>query len=261
MARMSPSASQSRCQRSLSLLFFAVLLVGGLSACSSTSEPAASGPAAPASAPAGASASEAASRSSGGPRDGFVSLFDGETLEGWHRHEDLPGDQVGGKWEAAGGAIVGDQDPPGYGGFLVTDDAYRDYVLTLETKLDYPVDSGIFLRVGPTGESHQVTLDYRPEGTIGAIYMAYLNGFVQQSPDGWDLFERNAWNDVKVRIEGEPAHIQVWLNGERITDFQHTAATTEGAPATGSIGLQVHPGESYEAGNKVRFRNIEVRPL
>ena len=228
--------------RKLSPIFFiALFLVALLPACSSVSE--------------------MTSRAEDAVQDGFTSLFDGETLDGWHRHENLPGDQVGGKWEVQDGAIVGDQDPPGHGGFLVTNEEYTDYVLTLETKLDYPVDSGVFLRVGETGESHQVTLDYRPDGTIGAIYMAYLKGFVQESSQGRELFKKNAWNDLKVRIEGEPAHIQVWLNGEKINDFQHTEETSEGAPSTGHIGLQVHPGESYEAGNKVRFRNIEVKPL
>ena len=211
--------------------------------------------------PACSSISEMTSRAEDEVQEGFTSLFDGETLEGWHRHENLPGDLVGGKWEVEDGAIVGDQDPPGHGGFLVTDEKYSDYVLTLETKLDYPVDSGIFLRVGETGKSHQVTLDYRPGGTIGAVYMAYLKGFVEKSPRGREVFKKNAWNDMKVRIEGEPAHIQVWLNGEKITDFQHTEETSEGAPSTGYIGLQVHPGESYEAGNKVRFRDIEINPL
>lgn len=199
--------------------------------------------------------------SEGAPEQAFIPLFDGKTLQGWHRHENLPGDRVGGKWEVVDGAIVGDQDPPGHGGFLVTDEAYRDYVLKLETRLDYPVDSGIFLRVGETGKSHQVTLDHRPDGTIAAIYMAYLQGFVAESPAGSEHFEADAWNDVTVRIEGEPAHIQVWLNGTKVTDFQHTPETSEGAPSTGAIGLQVHPGDSYEAGNKVRFRNIRIRPL
>ncbi len=74
-------------------------------------------------------------------------------------------------------------------------------------------------------------------------------------------FESDAWNDVRVRIEGEPARIRFWLNGELVTDFQHTAETTQGVPREGTIGLQVHPGESYEAGKKVRFRNIAVRRL
>ena len=192
---------------------------------------------------------------------GWQLLFDGETLDGWHRHMNLPGDQVGGQWTAQDGAIVGDQHPPGHGGFLVTDETYRDVVLTLETKLDYPVDSGIFLRVGDNGASHQITLDYRPDGYIGAVYMAYLNGMVYENPRGIDHFEPDAWNTLKVRIEGQPAHIQLWLNGEYITDFQHTETTSEGAPREGTIGLQVHPGESYQAGNKVRFRNIQVKPL
>jgi hypothetical protein len=91
--------------------------------------------------------------------------------------------------------------------------------------------------------------------------MAYLNGMVYENPSGIEHFKKGAWNTVKVRIEGNPAHVQFWLNGRLVTDFQHTEATTEGAPQEGTIGLQVHPGESYEAGNKVRFRNIQVKPL
>src|SRR5690606_27210285 len=114
---------------------------------------------------------------------GFISLFDGETLEGWSRHEDLPEEQPGGKWEVVDGAIVGDQDPPGHGGFLVTDGEYGEFELALETRLDYPVDSGVFLRVGPDGKSHQVTLDYRENGDIGAIYLPWTQGGVQANPD------------------------------------------------------------------------------
>lgn len=191
----------------------------------------------------------------------FVSIFDGETLDGWIRHENLPEEQPGGKWEVIDGAIVGDQDPPGHGGFLVTTEQYGDFELALETNLDYPVDSGIFLRVGEDGKSHQVTLDYREGGQIGGIYLPWTQGGVFSNPDGVDHFREGEWNDVRVRIEGEPARIQFWLNGELVTDFQHTAETTQGVPRTGYIGLQVHPGESYEAGKKVRFRNIRIREL
>ncbi len=229
------------------ILLIAFALLVSLSACSTQSQES-------------GAASASSSETEQVADDGFKPLFNGENLDGWHRHEDLPGDQVGGKWEVIDGAIVGDQHPPGHGGFLVTDETYDDYVLRMEANLDYPVDSGIFLRVGPTGESHQLTLDYRPEGTVGAVYMAYLQGFVHEN-NVKDQFNKEGWNDLRVRIEGDPPHIQFWLNGEKVTDFQHTEETAEGAPKTGFIGLQVHPGASYEAGNKVRFRNIEIREL
>lgn len=233
-----------------SLLRFASLttLLGLFLACGSGSEDASS----PAVSSADASTAQADT--------GWVALFNGENLDGWHRHENLPGDQVGGEWVVENGAIVGDQYPEGHGGFLVTDAFYENYELAMEANLDYPVDSGIFLRVGETGESHQVTLDYRPEGTIGAVYMAYLQGFVDTT-NVKERFRKDGWNDLRVRIEGHPPRIQFWLNGERVTDFRHTEETVEGAPRTGSIGLQVHPGESYQAGNKVRFRDIRIREL
>lgn len=194
--------------------------------------------------------------------EGFTPLFDGETLEGWQQSTaEMPESQLGGKWVAEDGAIVGDQDPPGHGGFLITTDTYRDYVLKMETQLDYPVDSGIFLRMGEDGKSHQVTLDYRPDGNIGDIYLPWTQGMVEENPEGEQHFNEGEWNDVEVRIEGEPAHIQFWVNGEKVTDYQHTAETTEGVPEEGYIALQVHPGESYQAGNKVRFRNIRIKPL
>lgn len=213
---------------------------------------------------AGASSAQVASPTSPSSADTteWVSLFDGESLEGWHVHEGLPGELLtGGDWSVEDGVIVGTQGPPGHGGFLVTDRTFSDFEIRLETKLDYPSDSGIFLRVGPEGKSHQVTLDHRPDGSIGAIYLPWTQAMVHESDRGEQRFEKRAWNDVRVRIEGEPARIRVWLNGSLVTDFQHTPETTEGVPAEGTIGLQVHSGDDWEEGNEVRFRSIEVRPL
>ncbi len=192
---------------------------------------------------------------------GFVPLFDGKSLDGWKRHEGLPADNIGGKWEVIDGAIAGDQDPPGAGGFLITTGKYRDFILRAETKLDYPVDSGIFLRVGEDGKSHQVTLDNRPDGDIGAIYLPWTQGMVQANPEGAKRFKSGEWNDLEIRIEGEPSHIQFWVNGDLVTDFQHTAETTKGVPAEGYIALQIHPGDNWVEGNKARFRNIRIKTL
>lgn len=197
--------------------------------------------------------------------EGFVSLFDGKTLEGWWPHTGVPTFHVGGKWEVVDGIIVGQQDPPDKGGFLATKGKYGDYEIRLEVNMDYPSDSGVFLRMGEDGKSHQVTLDNRPDGQFGKIYLPWTQSMVHESPDGIKSFKQKEWNDVVIRIEGEPARIQFWLNGTLVTDFQHTAETTKGVPSSGYIGLQVHPTvenmKHFDEGNKVRYRNIRIMPI
>ncbi len=197
--------------------------------------------------------------------EGFITLFDGKTLKGWHRHMDVPKFHVGGKWEVIDGVIVGDQDPPGKGGFLVTDGKYDNFIFRFEVNMDFPSDSGIFLRMGEDGKSHQVTLDNHPTGQFGKIYLPWTQAKVHDSPDGVKSYKQKEWNEGEVRIEGEPARIRFWLNGNLITDFQHTEETTKNVPTIGYVGLQVHPSVpthvNWKEGNKVRYRNIRVKPL
>ncbi len=196
---------------------------------------------------------------------GFVSLFDGKTLDGWWKHNKVPKFHVGGKWEVVDGVIVGDQDPPGKGGFLATKEKYSDFVIRFELNMDYPSDSGVFVRMGDDGKSHQVTLDNRPGGDFGAIYLPWTQDSVLKNPEGVKAFRQKEWNDVEVRIEGEPSRIRFRLNGQLVTDFQHTEKTTAGVPTEGYIGLQVHPSVpthvNWKEGNKVRFRNIRIKDL
>jgi len=129
---------------------------------------------------------------------GGESLFDGQSLTGWKRHDALPGHAVAGKWYVEDGAIVGVQDPPGQGGFLTTFRKFKDFEFECETQVDWPFDSGIFLRVGPDGKSHQVTIDYRDGGDIGGIYCPWTQGFVHRSPEGIKHFKKGAWNHLKI---------------------------------------------------------------
>ena len=101
---------------------------------------------------------------------GFVPIFDGKTLNGWHKLTE------GGAWKVIDKAIIGDQYPEGHGGLLVTDKYYSDYEFYAEVKCTYPLDTGIFLRIPSTNEHFQVTIDFRPTGDIGAIYGPFPNG-------------------------------------------------------------------------------------
>jgi hypothetical protein len=190
----------------------------------------------------------------------YVALFDGSTLSGWRKLTEYSGDA--GKWEVHDGAIVGDQFPEGEGGLLVTEAKYTDFELLAEVKADYPIDSGLFLRVQPNVLSYQVTIDYRPDGEVGGIYCPGGGGFLVHKPEGESLWKPEDYNTVRVRIQGQPASIQVWLNGTALVDF--TDEFVDGqprVPESGFVGIQVHPGSSWGEGNKVYFRRLDIKAL
>lgn len=191
------------------------------------------------------------------PEPGFTSLFDGRTLNGWtERGGRYDGDA---DWRVEEGCIVGRQGPKGEGGLLYTEREYASFELRLAVKLDHPFDSGVFLRMVPPERGQkgaQVTLDWREGGEIGAIY---ADGFLQHNQEGARRFRRDAWNDLVVRCTGFDAHLQVWLNGEPLTDFQLRPANPFEFAPRGRIGLQVH-GERGDTG-VARFRDVRVREL
>lgn len=185
----------------------------------------------------------------------WTELFDGKSLEGWvTRGGRYDGDAV---WTVEDGAIVGREGPEGQGGLLYTARQYTSFELELETWIDYPFDSGIFVRMAPEGKGAQVTLDHRPGGQIGAIY---ADAFLEQNLEGEQHFRKGEWNHLRVRCTGFDFRIEAWLNEKELVDYTLPAGTRGYAP-TGLIGLQVHGG-GEEAGSKAaRFRKVRIREL
>jgi hypothetical protein len=190
----------------------------------------------------------------------FTSLFDGKSLKGWNKLTSYSGDD--GKWEVIKGVIAGDQWPEGKGGLLVTVKKYADYEVYTEVKGDYPIDSGLFLRVQPDVLSYQITIDYRPDGEIAAIYSPGGGEFLVHKPDGIKLWKKDEYNTVVARIEGQPAKIKAWVNGVQVQDYTDTLFKDKfRVPETGFLGIQVHPGASWGKGNKIWFRKIMIKEL
>ncbi len=190
----------------------------------------------------------------------FTSLFDGKSLKGWAKLTSYSGDD--GKWEVINGNIAGDQWPEGKGGLLVTGKKYDNYEVYTEVKADYPIDSGLFLRVQPNVLSYQITIDYRPEGELGAIYSPGGGEFLTHYKEGEKLWKKGEYNTVIARIEGQPPKIKAWINGIQVQDYTDTLfKEKERVPATGVFGIQVHPGTSWGKGNKVWFRKIMIKEL
>ena len=202
----------------------------------------------------------AKNRATGNVPEGFTALFDGKSLDGWRKLTEYSGDD--GKWEVIDGVIAGDQYPKGKGGLLVTNKKYTDYEVIAEVKADYPIDSGLFFRVQGNVLSYQLTIDYRPDGEVGAVYCPGGGGFLKHQPEGVNIWKKGEYNTVRARIENQPPRIQAWINGEKVMDYQDKLVDGKNrVPGTGFFGIQVHPGDSWGKGNKVWFRRILLKKL
>lgn len=184
-------------------------------------------------------------------------LFDGKTMQGWRLMAVHGGN--GGVWAIEKGALVADQEKDHKGGLIGTEKKYSDYEIELEFMADYPVDTGLFLRVREDGMGYQITIDYRKDGFVGSLYAPAAGDFIQQNKDWEKVFRKNGWNKLRARITGQPAHVIAWLNDVKMTDFQDNR---ERYPRDGYIGLQVHGGEgAWGPTSKARFRNIRIMEL
>lgn len=211
---------------------------------------------------------------------GFLPIFDGKTLQGWHVSSKT-GHGTGGRWVVEDGAMVGSQDRPGNGGIIITDRQYGNFEVVLEMKNDYGPDSGLFLRSTERGQAYQALVDYHGGGNLMGIYGEGLSGGIHVRnfsfggepsqisrhdapfplpvpPDKWpDFWKHGQWNEFRARIAGNPPTITTWINGVK---FMEWTDTERRHPDEGGIALQVHGGGDYTK-QFVRYRKIRIKEL
>ena len=169
--------------------------------------------------------------------DGWISLFDGQTLFGWKAHSKAD-------WAVKDGAIrVGS----GERGLLCTSVQFDDYVLKADFRAAKGTNSGIFLRTAPVvGMDDIKTKCY--ELNIAPPDNPFPTGSFVGRLKGKEVPERaGEWQTFEATIDGGKCSVK--LNGETVLEY------TDPAPAhRGYIGLQLNTGE-------VEFRNIKLKPL
>jgi 3-keto-disaccharide hydrolase len=224
--------------------------------------------------------------------EGFVPLFNGKDLSGWHvsktaRHGRTPDFRV------LHGVLLGTQQPYGQGGMLVTDRKYRNFELTLEAKPDWGCDSGIFFRATESGAAYQITMDYLGTGNgnlgrmigeggislgggrgrgAGANASAAADaaagrgsaaGGAQGTPSAASqAWKREDWNLIRIRVEGVAPKVAVWINNQLVNEQQDAENHAPEGMVEGPIVLQVHGGtDRWVPGGFWRWRNIGIREL
>lgn len=173
-------------------------------------------------------------------------------------------------WVLEDGALA--RTAAGEGGDIVTREAYGDFELELEWKVEACGNSGIFYRgaegaeyIWNTSPEMQV-LDNTchadgqvPAHTAGAVYALYPPTADVARPGG-------EWN--RARIVARGPHVEHWLNGVKIAEYEQGSADWNarvaaskfadepgfGTYRTGLIGLQDH-------GDLVWYRDIRIRRL
>ena len=85
------------------------------------------------------------------------------------------------------------------------------------------------------------------------------------TPNGEDpwmkVWKREAWNTIRVRVEGDIPHVTVWINDQVVTDTQEKTNRAEGGVVSGPIAIQIHGGNRWVQAGFWRWRNIGIKEL
>ena len=185
----------------------------------------------------------------------WTPLFNGENLDGWK--------QIGGNatYEVKNGELVGTAIPKTPNSFLVTEEAYGDFILELEIYVNSGLNSGTMIRSNVDKNyrkgvfhGYQVEIDPSDRGWSGGIYDEQRRGWIyplSRNETAKSALKLGAWN--KVHIEAIGNTINTWVNG------QQCARLIDDMTATGYIGLQVHSvWQDHLIGAHVKWKNLRI---
>ncbi|MDX9868068.1 MAG: DUF1080 domain-containing protein [Kiritimatiellia bacterium] len=196
--------------------------------------------------------------------EGFVTLFDGKTLNGWT--------QRGGKspYRVEEGAIVGCFGDAGRNSFLCTEKEYGDFILRLEFKFEAG-NSGVQFRSAARKHNNGSESVYGYQAEIAGrspvtarIYDEGRRGFkfkrtwldntaAEVTAKSVAAFKQGEWNRMEIQCVGPS--IRTWLNDVPVVNYFDDAALA------GFIGLQVHAIKNPDGKPCARWRNIRIRDL
>jgi hypothetical protein len=199
-------------------------------------------------------------------QDGWTTLFDGKSIEGWTVKSGKA------TYEVVDGTILGTTVEGSPNSFLCSSKEYGDFELEFEVKVHAALNSGVQIRSKLKdiekdkfgGRLFGPQVEIEASGAKGAeagyIYGEAMGGGWRTPADRLKPHKHlkdDEWN--KFRILAEGPRIQTWINGVAIEDL--TDEEMYKSHPKGLIGLQVH-GIGKKAGPfDVAWKDIRIREI
>ncbi len=187
--------------------------------------------------------------------DGFKTIFDGKSLDGWKVNENKE------SFKLADGAIVANGNRSHC--FYVGDDKpFKNFVLELEVLTKPKSNGGVYFHTkfqdeGWPAQGHECQVnnapDKDPQKTGGVYHVKKV--LVAPAKD-------DTWFKYTITVEGN--HVVTKIDGKVVADYTEDAAALDKEPkiekgrrvGTGTFALQAH-----DPGSTVMYRNIRVKRL
>ena len=212
-------------------------------------------------------------------KEGWQLLFDGKSMTKWRSASSDSFPSKG--WKIDNGILFidnGEGRPSG--GDIITKEQFGDFELTIDFKLTEGANSGVKYAVqifnppvpglgSVLGPEYQLLDDDKhPDAKAGRDGDRKLGSLYDMLPSkiGTALRPIGEWNTARIVSKGN--HVEHWLNGTKVLEYDKTSEAYKSAFALSKFKDVTGYGKSEKGyillqdhGNKVFFKNIKIRKL
>ncbi len=205
---------------------------------------------------------------------GWRLLFDGKSTAGWRGFKQAEFPNSG--WVVKDGALY---RPAGKGGGdIVTVDQFDNYELVFEWKITKGGNSGVkylideaMVKSGHSGVGFEYQVlddEAHPDAKKGIEGTHTVGALYDLIPPAKDKVTRaiGQWNESRVVVEGN--HIEQWLNGKKVVEFERGSDDLKARIAKSKFAKTAGFGEVSKGhvliqdhGDEASYRNIKLRPI
>jgi hypothetical protein len=204
-------------------------------------------------------------RADGSQAGGWQALFDGTSMQPWRGYKS---DTLPAGWRVADGVLGKDGAVPD----IISREQFGDFELEVEWRIGEAGNSGLFYRgteeydrIYWSAPEYQLLDDVKGEDNKTRLTCAGASYALYPSPPGY-LRPVGEWNQTRIVARGP--HVEHWLNGVKLLEFEQGSADWNkrvasskfkdwpnfGKAMRGHLAIQGdHPGA-------LAFRRIRIRP-